>query len=120
MQKTIETDGARYDVSTHWDSENETVGVNLKIQARDWKKDCSLDVLLVDNNFPFNLGVFVELGNEEKWTNEKGITETDYNSVSLVLTARADGKELYKERINSSGKFHHDLTFHIKPNGNVS
>ncbi len=115
MQRIINTEGARYELSSQWDSENKSVRVDLKIDARDWKKPSDLEIISAENNFPFILNIFKILGYEEEWPCEKGV-EIDYSSVQLVLTAKSStGKELYRDTIDSSGKFYHDITFYIKP-----
>lgn len=116
MMKTIRRQGAEYEISTNWNEKEQTVGVRLKVHAKDWKKPSNFRTIVEENDHPsFTLEGFVMLGCEERWPCENG-TESDYGSVDLLLTARSEeGKEIYQQTVNTSGIFYHDLAFDVNP-----
>ena len=115
MREIIETDGADYEISTSYDNKNHRIKINLKINARDWKKPSDFEVMLTEDNYPFKLDGVVILGEEERWPGENG-TEIDYKTVLFSLIATSlSGNRLYKQTINTSAKFFHDIDFYIRP-----
>ncbi len=114
-RRVKETEGANYNIYSRWCETKKVVRMNLAIRATDWKKPTDIGIKLQEHDFPFTLEVFKALGLEERWSGEKR-TEEDYSSVYLNLIAKSeDGKELYKNKINVSGKFNPYFSFYLKP-----
>lgn len=114
MEKIIETEGVDYKISTKWDTELNAIKVNLNIEVRDWKKAGNLDVLLMENDFPFRIISSLFFGIEEEWYYPNtGKTEIDYSDVNLHLHAcSSEGKSLYSKDIKNP---HKNLIFYIRP-----
>ncbi len=113
MEKEIRKNGAEYKISTSRNKDR-ICDVTLKVKTSDWKKTSGFDELLVHDDFLFRFYATVELGYEEKWEGFGDETEYDFSSVFLVLKAESlEGKTLYQNRIDVSGKFLFDVNFNL-------
>jgi len=113
MKKTFKSEGVDYKLSTEWDDKQNAIKINLDIKARDWKKAKNLDIVLIENDFPFIVTSSLFFGYEEYGIYE-GRTEIDYNEVNLFVNVSSlDGKNLYSRKLNNP--FYENLTFFIKP-----
>jgi len=113
MERTVETEGARYSISTGYNSKTNSINVYLGVEATDWKKSSELEAELSEHNFPFVLRTRILLTREKNFGyNEKtGMDDIDYESVTLFFDARSKEDVLYRNSRDVTGRFVFNVNF---------
>ncbi len=113
MKKTIKSEGVDYELSTKLEDNQKAIKVNINIKARDWKKAKNLDVVLVENDFPFRVTSYLFFGNEEYYVYEDK-SEMDYREIKLYIDVSSlEEKIFYSTKIKNP--FYENLTIFFNP-----